>query len=330
MKTLVRLQDTWAIVSYGLRLIALSMVSAIAFAQDLPPPSCAPGQVLVHMVGVVETWGCMEPEINYPIDNYEPPTAIGDGGHYTGTPGYFPNENLERGVDSDGFDDGEACAGNPVKVASGNKYHAELDFLGSGRLPLTIERHYNSLQANLVTSKGAFGQGWSTNFLERIIAIDFADPNDRKVLIETASGLRVSLTSTNGGPWLRSNGKEVAFVYDEANDAFLWIQDGLRKSYLADGEIYQIRHSSGETLTYVYSETATMSNGSLRLDKLVHSSGQELRFVWDTFDRITKIIDPAGLEYRYWYGANGNLTTVEYPIPGGQLGSITYLYEYTT
>ncbi len=304
---------------------------------DLPPVTCLPDEIVVTIdFDLFRIESCAIAEYNLPPDNYDPP-SVPDDEFWSrtlpwdgGTEPFVPESNQERG-EGDAEDNHGSCkGGNPVSISTGNKYHSETDFVGSGRLPLTIQRYYNSLQASAPAYKGAFGQGWSSNLTERILAIETSDPNNRQVLIENSSGYRFRLTSTNGNPWLMPNGKEVLFEFDDDTETWIWWENGIRKTFLTDGEIYQIRHSSGEYITFDYSTHETFSDGSLRPSKILHSSGRELDVTWDNDDRISQINDPAGLTYTYTYDASGNLIRVDYPIPDAETGSITYKYELST
>jgi RHS repeat-associated protein len=296
-------------------------------------PNCPPGTIPARVnygFGGEGPYFCLSPEPPT-YDVYEPPQIAGTGGawgEYVGTPPYLPVPNQERGEGDPEDGHGVCKAGNPVSLTTGNKYEVAVDFTGTGNLPLSIQRYYNSLGANNPLYKGVFGQGWSSNLSERIIAVDLSDPNNRQVLIENGTGFRLKLTSTNGGPWMHENGKIEPFMQEESSGMWLWTNDGVQKSFLRDGELFQIRHPTGETLTFQYDPAETFASGAMRPKAIVHSSGPQLTLEWDTSDRIKKITDPAGLQYVYTYDSLGNLKSVTYPIAGGLTGSITYKYEY--
>jgi hypothetical protein len=224
-------------------------------AEDSVPPNCPAGSAparVNHGFGDEGSWWCLDPETPT-YDTYEPPAIAGDGGVWNpdaGTPPYLPVPNQERGEGDPEDGHGVCMAGNPVSLTTGNKYEVAVDFTGAAYLPLSIQRYYNSLGANNPLYKGVFGAGWSSNLSERIIAVDLSDPNDRQVLIENGTGFRLKLASTNGGPWMRENGKIEPFTLEATSGMWLWTDDGVQKSFLRDGEIFQIRHPTGETLTF--------------------------------------------------------------------------------
>ncbi len=63
---------------------------------------------------------------------------------------------------------------NPIDIGSGNKYQAELDYIGSGPDPLRFERHYNSLGA---AAMGPTRSQWSHTYARAIIVAGFAPPS---------------------------------------------------------------------------------------------------------------------------------------------------------
>ena len=91
---------------------------------------------------------CFEGEVFSKVHPYCAPFTVLVGGGYCNSkpfycvhyPGWEP-KNL--GEPSCGI-----SAGNPISVATGNKYQRDVDYAGVGVFPLSVIRHYNSLGAS--------------------------------------------------------------------------------------------------------------------------------------------------------------------------------------
>src|SRR5690606_32061454 len=80
-------------------------------------------------------------------------------------------------------------AGNPVNVASGNKYQRETDMPGlPGELGLELVRHYNSFD----TRRGPWGTGWTLSYDTRLYRIGDS------IQIVQADGSRVHFSTDPG------------------------------------------------------------------------------------------------------------------------------------
>ncbi|MDP2362519.1 MAG: DUF6531 domain-containing protein, partial [Ignavibacteria bacterium] len=53
---------------------------------------------------------------------------------------------------------------DPVNMVSGNYSYSEVDLTLKSRMPLTLARIYNSLDATI----GSFGSGWSSPYFSRL------------------------------------------------------------------------------------------------------------------------------------------------------------------
>ncbi|MGX2041831.1 DUF6531 domain-containing protein [Methylocaldum sp. MU1018] len=87
----------------------------------------------------------------------------------------------------------EACNGtNPVNGATGNKYQAEPDYTGTGRLPLEFSRHYNSAYPEHRT----LGLRWRHSY-DRQLALT---ANDAYVARSDGRAYRFTLTGSEWRP----------------------------------------------------------------------------------------------------------------------------------
>ena len=238
-----------------------------------------------------------------------------------------PGELLGSG-ESDGLNGHGDCAkeGNPVNILSRNKYQREVDFVGPGRLPLKIVRSYNSHSAaSQPTLHHEFGRGWSGGFGDKIVAITPPEPSlpSHSVLIQTESGYRFSLSTDGDGVWETTSGRTLSFSYDVDRDLYLWIDEGIKKTFSGNGELLMESNEFGESLTYHY-----VSNSSpALLERINHSFGGHLTFTYNHLNRITAITGALGEQYRYSYNNFGMLESAERPKTEG---SETVNYDYGT
>lgn len=82
-------------------------------------------------------------------------------------------------------------AGNPVDLATGNKYRFERDYAAPGPLPLVFARHYNSRNRHA----GAFGVGWSHGLETRLLrgggeALQLVQGDGRRIVFRPDPGRR--------------------------------------------------------------------------------------------------------------------------------------------
>ena len=106
-------------------------------------------------------------------------------------PANQPNPAKNAGTHDDR---GNCPAGNPCDPATGNKVQREVDYRAAQRLPLALERVYNSA----ITAPGSFGSGW-TAWWDRSVRI--SSPTATVTSLARADGklLRYSLV---GGAWV--------------------------------------------------------------------------------------------------------------------------------
>lgn len=294
--------------------------------------ACGAGSVAVCAVdgfGNSEFSGCYRPQPSVLVPPDFP--EVGEGGvSPTGPEPANPGEELDRGQADEEEMHGKECGGNPIDIGSGNKYQLEIDYSGPGALPLRITRHYNSKGADWSTHKGLFGQGWTSNFEEKIVAFSETDPSVspriEKVIIQNETGHRFQLTSTDDGPWLATNGRTVVFQQDPTNDYWTFLDGTTAKVFQPSGHIDSITHENGEFLTFQYSEyEVTPQISDLQLDSVTHSSGAQISFTYDTLRRILTVTDSELHQYSYTYTGH-NLTKATLPAANNGVDEIAYKY----
>jgi RHS repeat-associated protein len=205
--------------------------------------------------------------------------------------------------------------GNPVNVATGNKFQREVDFAMQGDGALEFVRFYNSFMPPAETGVGS---GWNHTW-------------SRKLQIEGTTSVRA----------IRSDGK----VYSFTRPGSTWIGDPdvperLQASgggwtlttrnddvetYSSTGQLVSVKSRAGKLTTLVYSDGhASGPNGALMDDgvsplpagyliRVVDYAGKTLTFVYGNNGNVAHMTDPGGGIYRYGYDSRGALATIQYP-----------------
>jgi len=222
-------------------------------------------------------------------------------------------------------------------------------------LAINIQRSYDSLNAG---ASSDFGYGWSLGINVNLVVdpannVTFTLGGQRKTFDFTPQmpacslvgclfpyqfsgytpepGLHGSLSSfdpncplgtvvSSGSLWVCQDTNEIfnptSYAYTDPN--------GTVYSMSPTGGLQSIQDLSGNGLTIT-------ANG------ITSTTGLNVPFVRDAQNRITKITDPQGNVYQYSYDANGNLSTVTYPVTQSTLacpnttasGVSTYTYDPT-
>ncbi|MCR9654168.1 RHS repeat-associated core domain-containing protein [Vibrio parahaemolyticus] len=192
----------------------------------------------------------------------------------------------------------ELCVGNPINLATGNKYQQETDYVSAGMEPLVFTRHYNS-QLALSGKQSDVGIGWSHNYSNKVI-FDKESHGENMVVLHRPDGKELAFYRTNAVwmPTWKSDDrlyKDSGWRYQRA--------DGVVELYDSNGQLIRIVRPSGNELDLNY------TNG--KLDSVSDSFGRTLRFSYDQ-GKIIKMIDPAGQTFSYDY-SNELLVAVHKP-----------------
>ncbi len=204
-------------------------------------------------------------------------------------------------------------AGNPVNVATGNKYEVVLDLrVFTPGIPLEFRRSYNSQ----VIFNSPLGYGW-THTYDMSLGVVQTSPTKR-VRIWDSDGralyfYQVQQTSTEilfgGESGVKDRLKQVV----STGEYFLRRKEGnLTYRFGSDGKLLQISDPNGNTLTMTYA-------GKL-LTQVADNFGKSFSIQYSN-NRISSVTDPQNQSVSYEY-QNGNLWKVTYP----DTNSITYTY----
>ncbi|CAN5308331.1 hypothetical protein BH10PSE17_BH10PSE17_27570 [soil metagenome] len=205
--------------------------------------------------------------------------------------------------------------GNPVDLASGNKYQREVDVAPVDEAgALELVRHYNSRTGH----RGLFGYGWRMSYEAT------AHASATSIQIVQADGRRIVFGRDPAVPGLCVTAfAEDGSVREEAH-GFVWRwPDGRALRFAASGRLERIDYPSGDAVSLDYDpkgdllQVSGRSGSRLRFDLQPDSSGRR--------KRVVAVHAPLGT-WRYRYDASDRLVEVVPPDrPGAVLRS--YLYE---
>ncbi len=169
-------------------------------------------------------------------------------------------------------------AGNPINIASGNKYQRQQDTSLPGGLEIT--RHYNSKDANL----HPFGKGWRGSFSRHIEYILAGDPANASVTMIRDDGSlnywRIENSIVRPPPDAKgrlelaySNGSIIGFTY-LADDSFI-------ETYDFEGRLLSIENDRGQRLSFTYSNSL--------LSTITNATGRALDYAYLPDGKISQI-----------------------------------------
>lgn len=166
--------------------------------------------------------------------------------------------------------------GNPVHLATGNKYQLDVDLPSNPSTPgLELVRHYNSLSVQA----GPLGRGWSMSYDTRLVrrgkgwfAVQ-ADGSERSIAAPVAA--------------------------DDGTQAWHW-PNGRELTFDPDGRLIRVRMQNGPAVHILRHAAPDPRAG---LIERVSSAGHDLRFEYDMHvgtPLLTAVRTPLG-HYRYHY-----------------------------
>jgi YD repeat-containing protein len=226
--------------------------------------------------------------------------------------------------------DCEAQQGNPVNIASGNKYQREPVYrAASGGLALVLT--YNSQLGTTYFQSGPFGKRWSAPYFARL-----RDSGQGLVAVERPDGRELEFRAPASGDLFVAD----ADVTDRLERLMsgstllgwnLTVTDGDRVEE-HDGPASKLRGNIGtlvrirdralveHTMTYSTASTpASVAPVPGLLISVNDPFGRQLSFTYDASSRVVTMTDPGGGTYLFEYdGASGpaganNLTKVTFP-----------------
>jgi RHS repeat-associated protein len=216
-------------------------------------------------------------------------------------------EEKNRGLPQCGL-----SAGNPVNIATGNKYHRAQDTAFPDGLQ--IVRHYNSNDSAL----RSFGAGWRGSYSRKIdhvrssahgdVAIGVIRDDGAEKFWHVEGGILIAPPDAAGRLEITSDAGAITGYSYIPND-------GSIETYDARGRLLSIADDRGQTLYLSY------ANGLLA--EVASASGRALSYSYNPQGTVSGISSSDGSSWNYDYDVNGNLVQLTYP--DGSLK--TYHYE---
>ena len=221
-------------------------------------------------------------------------------------------------------------SGNPVILATGEKFKVEQDFLTANQFGLSLSRTYRSFNA---APSGMFGPKWLSAFAYEPLNWSgcYNSPDNPGVCVP----VDVVFKEPDGATYTYSHGRadgdgNYSVRGSAAMGRLTYVGPGLgwklykdRKTYtfLANGAIQRVSEDGGgRSLTFEYGTYAD------RPSRVSNGYGQSVSFTWDpVYGRVTQLTDPDGKVWTYAYDANRMLSTVTSPGPSPDVR--TYHYE---
>jgi YD repeat-containing protein len=199
---------------------------------------------------------------------------------------------------------GTMC-GNPINFATGNKFQIETDYVGTGPMPLRIERAYNSatptdnFESMDKPPMLSFGRNWRFHYDRRM-----QGAGTNTVWVSRADG-KVIYFNLYGGAWKADS--EIADRLTSGPSGYSYFNSEARETETFDGQgrLASIADQSGNVTTLQYS-------GKL-LTKVTDPFGRSLTFSYGGLrPKIATITDPQGGVYTYAYSGE-QVAQVTYP-----------------
>ena len=248
---------------------------------------------------------------------------------------YDEYDGNSKGDEGQAVKDKYECGGtvgNPVRYQDGAKVEEFVDYDSGGLNPLAIIRKYNSKNAS--TSAYSFGANWSTVLNKKL----YITNSGSRVSKRLSDGTSRKYTSAGDGSYNSSYSDGVLELKSSNTDAgpnLSWFEF-TRKSGDVEiydyytGELSSINYEGGGSHTFEYypaeKRKRITNNYGLYIDVFYDNPGSTLH----PKDRVVKIVDALGQEYKYSYLTTAassyvnNYTLKSVTYPDGNEISYTY------
>lgn len=202
-----------------------------------------------------------------------------------------------------------AHCGNPINVATGNKYQSETDFELSPLLGFT--RHYNS---HLDSGGSAVGPHWTHTYTRRVMP-DTAT----QVTVLRPDGKQYSFSEVSGQWQPDADVMATLVKHTDGSGALLgWTYKAVggdeTEEYDALGRLSEIDRIDGTRALLTYNNgTLAGNDNDYLLTRVEATDGRSLVLSYDTSRRLQQITDTAGSVYTYGYDSLSRLVQVTFP-----------------
>ncbi|GAB1270334.1 hypothetical protein NBRC116493_35880 [Aurantivibrio infirmus] len=195
----------------------------------------------------------------------------------------------------------DSYQGNPIRVATGEKYEAEVDYVGKGGMPLQIRRSYHSREL-----------GWHFSTGSRLEFI--SDGQYDFIQWINGQGFTVSFTMIDG-TWISKSNPSLRLW--KQGDRHWRLRDDQQNVYIfSDTGLLQIAsNTKGDTQEFFYD----IGDRVTRIDS---SDEDFLTFEYDSSGLLIKIVNAANESFEYSYNQS-QIIEVKYPVGSSKI----YHYE---
>lgn len=219
--------------------------------------------------------------------------------------------------------------GDPVNLVSGNLYTTETDMILKSRLPLTLQRSYNSVDPQVYS----FGRGWTCPYFSHLeisdSAIIFVLPDGGRKLftitdgsIENPIGSNLQL-SAHGDGWQIANPGGTLWVFNSTGNLITMTRSGLADfsensiilSYDDNGLLKTVANPSGQFFSFSYNESDLVASVS-------DSTGRLTSYQYDENLNLISFTNALGQSTTYQYDSQNMLSVINQP--GDYLTEVTY------
>jgi RHS repeat-associated protein len=216
--------------------------------------------------------------------------------------------------------------GNPVVIATGEKFKLESDFVSKSYAGLSVRRTYRSKSDNSLF----FGPKWLFDIgapLINFTSSNGAPPGTVTILTGEGASVTVTKVPTSLDPGIinYSGPNSVGYLILRVNQRYELIKDAITYVYDLDGAIQKIVSSTGTELVKYNRD------GAGRISSISNSAGQSITLNWLSNGRVGSILDPNGRTWTYDYTTSGMLKKVTAPTTTGVVADTReYVYEDTS
>ncbi len=195
----------------------------------------------------------------------------------------------------------QACDGNPINSATGNKYQVETDFTADPHIGLNLIRYYNSQD----TGGSSFGSKWHSTWNRGLTS------SSGKVTVTRADGRTDTFTQTSSGAYTADPDvtSVLAATVNGQNQQTGWrllLPDDTTEFYDTTGKLVSIVTRAGLTTSLAY-------DANNHLSTVTGPFGHVMSFAYSSAGYVNQMTAPDGGIYVYAYDAHNNLSSVTYP-----------------
>lgn len=219
--------------------------------------------------------------------------------------------------------------GDPVNLVSGNLYTTETDLLLKSRLPLTLQRTYNSVDPQIYL----FGRGWTCPYSSHLeisdSAIVFVQPDGGRKLFELSSNSIVNPIGSNlqlsicGDGWQIINPSGAHWIFNSNGRLITMTSPGLSNitdnsinlSYDENGVLKTVSNPSGQFYSFSYNDSELIASVS-------DSTGRSTSYQYDENKNLISFTNALGQITAYQYDSQNMLSAINQP--GNYLTEVTY------